>query len=50
MTGPAEVHTANEIRAYRSGIAAYKRGDYLTLEEYLDGMDRRLRRAREGST
>jgi hypothetical protein len=47
---PMETPTADQIRAYRSGIAAYKRGDYVTLGEYLDGMDRRSRRARKRST
>jgi hypothetical protein len=44
---PAERPTAAEARAYRSGVAAYKRGDYVTLGEYIDGMDRRPRRARK---
>ena len=44
---PAELPTAAERRAYRQGMAAYKRGDYVTLAEYLDGMDRRPRRARK---
>jgi len=42
---PAETPTAAELRAYRIGVAAYKRGDYVTLGEYGDGMDRRPRRA-----
>ncbi len=44
---PVESPTAAEARAYRSGMAAYKRGDYVTLGEYIDGMDRRPRRARK---
>jgi len=40
-----EFPTAAEARAYRRGMAAYKRGNYVTLERYLDGMDRRPRRA-----
>lgn len=42
---PSELPTASEARAYRRGMAAYKRSDYVTLEAYLDGMDRRPRRA-----
>ncbi len=42
---PAERPTPAEARAYRRGMAAYERGDYVTLGEYLDGMDRRPRRA-----
>jgi Arc/MetJ-type ribon-helix-helix transcriptional regulator len=42
---PAELPTASEARAYRRGMAAYKRGNYVTLEGYLDGMDRRPRHA-----
>ena len=42
---PVELPTAAEARAYRRGMVAYKRGDYVTLEGYLDGMDRRPRRA-----
>jgi alkanesulfonate monooxygenase SsuD/methylene tetrahydromethanopterin reductase-like flavin-dependent oxidoreductase (luciferase family) len=37
--------TAAEARAYRRGIAAYKRGDYVTLGDYVYGMDRSPRRA-----
>lgn len=45
---PLESPTAAvEARAYRRGMAAYTRGDYVTLAEYLDGMDRRPRRARK---
>jgi|SRR6266566_1110762 len=44
---PLESPTAVEARAYRRGMAAYTRGDYVTLAEYLDGMDRRPRRARK---
>jgi Arc/MetJ-type ribon-helix-helix transcriptional regulator len=38
---PAELPTPAEARAYRRGMAAYRRGDSMTLQEYLDGMDRR---------
>lgn len=44
---PAELPTAVEVRAYRRGMAAYKRGDAMTLQEYVDGMDRRSRRSRK---
>ena len=37
--------TAAEVRAYRLGMAAYKRGDFVTLGEYKNGMDRSPRRA-----
>jgi hypothetical protein len=30
---PTEQATANELRAIRRGEAAYKRGDYITLDE-----------------
>jgi Arc/MetJ-type ribon-helix-helix transcriptional regulator len=44
---PSEVPTTAEARAYRQGMMAYKRGDYVTLGDYLDGMDRRPRRTRK---
>jgi hypothetical protein len=44
---PLETPTAAEARAYRQGVAAYKRGHYITLREYLDELDRRPRRARK---
>ena len=47
---PVELPTAAEARAYRRGMAAYKRGDYLTLNDYLDGRDRRPRRAGKKSS
>jgi predicted transcriptional regulator len=47
---PVESPTAAEARAYRRGMAAYKRGNYVTLEGYLDGMDRRPRRASKKSS
>jgi uncharacterized protein (DUF4415 family) len=46
----AEPTTAAEIRAYRQGMAAYRRGDYVTLETNLDGMDNRPRRGRKKSS
>jgi hypothetical protein len=42
---PTEAPIAVEARSYRRGMAAYNRGNYVTLEGYLDGMDRRPRRA-----
>jgi predicted transcriptional regulator len=44
---PVEVPTAGEVRAYRRGIAAYKRGEYVTLAEFSNGMDRRPGRNRK---
>jgi Arc/MetJ-type ribon-helix-helix transcriptional regulator len=44
---PAELATPAEARAYRRGMAAYRSGDSITLQEYLDGVDRRPRRSRE---
>jgi hypothetical protein len=41
---PTELPTPAEARAYRRGMAAYKSGDSITLQEYVDGMDRRPRR------
>jgi predicted transcriptional regulator len=43
----AELPTPAEARAFRRGMAAYKRGDSMTLQEYVDGMDRRPVRARK---
>jgi len=47
---PVESPTASETRAYRRGMAAYRRGDYVTLTGHLDGMDRRPRRAGKKSS
>ena len=44
---PEETPTAAELRAIRRGEAAYRKGDYVTLDEYLSGVDRRSRRARK---
>lgn len=44
---PVEVPTPAEVRAYRRGMAAYKRGEYVTLAEYANGMDRRPSRPRK---
>lgn len=42
-----QLPTPAEARAYRQGMAAYRRGDSITLQEYVDGMDRRPRRSRK---
>ncbi len=42
-----ESPTPAEARAYRRGMAAYNRGDAMTLREYVDGMDRSPRRTRK---
>ncbi len=47
---PLETPTTAEVRAYRRGMAAYKRGDYVTLEAHLDGMHRSPRRAGKKSS
>ncbi len=44
---PVELPTPAEARAYHRGMAAYRRGDSIKLQEYLDGMDRRPRRSRK---
>lgn len=44
---PAEMPTVAEERAYRRGMAAYRRGDSITLKEYVNGMDGRPRRSRK---
>jgi len=46
-TLPGERPTAGEARAYRRGMNAYRRGNYVTLGEFVDGMDRRPRRTRK---
>lgn len=42
-----EAPTAVERLAYNRGMAAYRRGNFVTLESYLNGMDRRPRRPRK---
>jgi len=44
---PQESPTSSELRAIRRGEAAYRRGDYITLDEYFRDLDRRPRRARK---
>ena len=44
---PEEIPTPAELRAIRRGRAAYKRGDYITLDELRrEELARRSRRAR----
>jgi Ribbon-helix-helix protein, copG family len=47
---PVESPTPSETRAYRRGMAAYRRGDHVSLAEYRDEMDRRPRRAGKKGT
>lgn len=44
---PEEIPTAAELRSIRRGEAAYRKGDYVTLDEYLRDVDRRPRRSRK---
>jgi predicted transcriptional regulator len=44
---PAVAPSRKETQAHRRGMAAYKRGDFVTLGEYIDGMDRRPHRTRK---
>ena len=46
-TLPGERPTPAEAQAYRRGMNAYRRGNYVTLEEFVNGMDRRPRRTRK---
>ena len=43
---PGEAPTPAELRAIRRGEAAYRKGDYVTLDEYFRDVDRRPHRAR----
>jgi len=47
---PSVTPARSEAQAHGRGMAAYKRGDYITLREYIDGMDRRSHRARKKVT
>ena len=47
---PSEMPTPAEALAYRRGMAAYRRGDAMTLQEFIEGMDCRPRRARKKVT
>jgi predicted transcriptional regulator len=44
---PEETPTPAELRAIRRGEAAYRRGDYVTLNEYLRDVDGRPHRPRK---
>lgn len=47
FTFPTEAATAAELRAIRRGEAAYKKGDYITLDEYFQSVGNRPRRPRK---
>jgi hypothetical protein len=47
FTIPTEVPTVAELRAIRRGEAAYKRGDYITLDEYLHSVGNRPNKTRK---
>jgi hypothetical protein len=44
---PAKKPTPPELRAIRRGEAAYRRGDYITLNEYIRELNHRPRRSRK---
>ena len=44
---PTETPTAAELGAIRRGEAAYRKGDYITLDEYLRNVERRPYRTRK---
>jgi len=47
FTIPTESATVTELRAIRRGEAAYRMGDYITLDEYFRSMGNRPRRTRK---
>jgi predicted transcriptional regulator len=47
FTIPTEVPTEAELRSIRRGEAAYRRGDYVTLDEYFQSVGNRPRRTRK---
>ncbi|MGA2718430.1 MAG: hypothetical protein ABSF78_05645 [Candidatus Acidiferrales bacterium] len=47
FTIPTEVATVAELRAIRRGKAAYRRGDYITLDDYFHSVGNRPRRTRK---
>jgi predicted transcriptional regulator len=47
FTIPAEAATVAELHAIRRGEAAYRRGDYITLDDYLHSVGNRPRRTRK---
>lgn len=44
---PTEAATPAELRAIRRGEAAFRRGDYITLDGYFRSVERSPRRARK---
>jgi len=44
---PTELAIAAELRAVAHGEAAYKRGDYITLDDYFHSVGNRPRRTRK---
>ena len=44
---PEETPTAAELRAIRRGEAAYRKGDYVTLDDYFRDVERGPRRPRK---
>ena len=44
---PIEAATPAEMRAIRRGEAAFRKGDYITLDEYFRSVGNRPRRARK---
>jgi hypothetical protein len=44
---PTETPTAAELRAIRRGEEAYRKGDYITLDEYFASVASAPRRARK---
>jgi predicted transcriptional regulator len=47
---PTEVATLAELRAIGRGEAAYRRGDYITLDDYFHSLGNRSRRTRKKIT
>jgi predicted transcriptional regulator len=44
---PTEAATVAELRAIRRGEAAYRRGDYITLDDYFHSVGNHHRRTRK---
>jgi predicted transcriptional regulator len=49
FTIPTEAATEAELRSIRRGEAAYRRGDFVTLDEYFQSVRNRPRRTRKKS-
>ena len=47
FTIPTEAATIAELRAIRRGEAAYRKGDYITLDDYFLSVGNRPRRTRK---